>query len=460
MSPNSNSEKPINPNELLHIPKWVNEDYFLPILAKDVKNFDKIVNFTPIAATAPGENYTSIMIRVIVDILLKDGSQQKMSYILKTMLEADSGADVVNGMGLFPKEQQMYEVHIPQFVKLYKEAGLEIELAPKCLHVEATAELITLVQFLRAMRTWDLEDVERYIAHMWSPMEVFEEAMQVNQVDETEFNVLNHGDCWSNNIMFNYKDNGEIDRTIFIGKWGTPAQDLWYLITTSASLDIKIKEFDHFIQIYHERLAECLKLLNYSKVIPSLRDLHIMMLKYGFWGPLTATGVMVATLMPTDKDSNMKMMMAPGPEADALRYRTFSNPYYAKAMKKDDPEYEKILNFKPVAAIPPCENFTSVMLRIHFDLQMKDGSSKHKIYIFKTMLAEERSGKEGREGGIFDKELMMYQTYLPAYEELYRSAGAEVQLAPKCLLTDQRENGIHFVFEDLGVKKFKNASRA
>ncbi|XP_052846677.1 uncharacterized protein LOC128258807 isoform X2 [Drosophila gunungcola] len=410
MSPNSNSEKPINPNELLHIPKWVNEDYFLPILAKDVKNFDKIVNFTPIAATAPGENYTSIMIRVIVDILLKDGSQQKMSYILKTMLEADSGADVVNGMGLFPKEQQMYEVHIPQFVKLYKEAGLEIELAPKCLHVEATAELITLVfedlsrqnfknfdrlkgfdlahmtrvlrklaefhaasavsreingpydplysmsmfneqsrdlfktlgemrqvQFLRAMRTWDLEDVERYIAHMWSPMEVFEEAMQVNQVDETEFNVLNHGDCWSNNIMFNYKDNGEIDRTIFvdlqIGKWGTPAQDLWYLITTSASLDIKIKEFDHFIQIYHERLAECLKLLNYSKVIPSLRDLHIMMLKYGFWGPLTATGVMVATLMPTDKDSNMKMMMAPGPEADALRYRTFSNPYYAKAMK-------------------------------------------------------------------------------------------------------------------------------
>ncbi|XP_017008132.3 uncharacterized protein [Drosophila takahashii] len=417
MSPNSNSEKPINPNEHLHIPKWVNEDYFLPILQKDVEAFDKIVNFIPIAATAPGENYTSIMIRVIVDILLKDGSEQKLSYILKTMLEADSGADVVNGMGLFPKERKMYEVHIPQFVKLYKEAGLEIELAPKCLHVEATAELITLVfedlsrqhfknfdrlkgfdmphmrhvlrklaelhaasvvareingpydplysmsmyneqsrplfealgemrqvMFLKAMREWQLEGVERYIANMWSPVEVFEEALAINQVDETEFNVLNHGDCWSNNIMFNYKDNGEIDRTIFvdlqIGKWGTPAQDLWYLITTSASLDIKVKEFDHFIQIYHERLAECLKLLNYSKSIPTLRDLHIMMLKYGFWGPLTAMGVMVATLMPTDKDANMKMMMAPGPEADALRYRTFINPYYARAMKLLLPFFE------------------------------------------------------------------------------------------------------------------------
>ncbi|XP_017111274.1 uncharacterized protein LOC108135162 [Drosophila elegans] len=410
MSPNNDSEKPLNPNELLHIPKWVNEDYFLPILEKDVENFDKIVTLTPIAATAPGENYTSIMIRVIVDILLKDGSEQQVSYILKTMLEADSGADVVNGMGLFPKERKMYEVHIPQFVKLYKEAGLDIELAPKCLHVEATAELITLVfedlsrqnfknfdrlkgfdlahmrhvlrklaelhaasavarelngpydplysismyneksrdmfeslgklrqvQFHKAMRQWDLEDAERYISQLWSPSEVFERALLVNRVDENEFNVLNHGDCWSNNIMFNYKDNGEIDRTLFvdlqIGKWGSPAQDLWYLITTSASLEIKVKEFDHFIRIYHERLNECLKLLNYSKPIPSLKDLHIMMLKYGFWGPLTALGVMMATLMPTNKDANMKMLMATGPEADAVRYRTFINPYYANAMK-------------------------------------------------------------------------------------------------------------------------------
>ncbi|XP_041564996.1 uncharacterized protein LOC108143891 isoform X2 [Drosophila elegans] len=99
------------------------------------------------------------------------------------------------------------------------------------------------------------------------------------------------------------------------------------------------------------------------------------------------------------------------------------------------------------------------MLRIHMDLQIKEGSCKHKTYIFKTMLAEKRGGKEIREGGIFDKELMMYQTYLPGYEELYRSAGAEVQLAPKCLHTDQHENGIHLVFEDLGVKKFKNVDR-
>lgn len=418
MSPNNKSEdKPVNPNEGLHIPKWVNEDFFLPILEQDMEQFDKIVNFTPIAATSPGENYTSIMIRVIVDILLKDGSEEKVSYILKTMLEADSGADVVDSMGLFPKERMMYEVHIPQFVKLYKEAGLDVELAPKCLHVASNNDCITLVfedlrrqkfqnvdrlkgfdlphmrrvlqklaelhaasavareingpfdplycmsmyseasrplfeslgemrqvQFLKAMRTWDLDDIEKYISAIGSPTDFFNGALKVNQVDENEFNVLNHGDCWANNIMFNYKENGEIDRTLFvdlqIGKWGTPAQDLWYLITTSASLDIKVKEFDHFIYIYHERLAECLKSLNYSKPIPTLRDLHILMLKYGFWGLLTSMGVLVAILLPTDKDANMKMMMAPGPEADALRYKTFVNPYFVAAMKQLFPFFE------------------------------------------------------------------------------------------------------------------------
>ncbi|XP_020811615.1 uncharacterized protein LOC110186689 [Drosophila serrata] len=133
--------------------------------------------------------------------------------------------------------------------------------------------------------------------------------------------------------------------------------------------------------------------------------------------------------------------------------------YFEQVLQKDEPNYEKILSFNPVAAIPPGENFTSIMLRIHFDLQMKDGTTKHKTYIFKTMLAEERGGKEIREGGIFDKELMMYQTYLPAFEELYRAAGEQIQLAPKCLHTDQRENGIHFVFEDLGVKHFQNVDR-
>ncbi|XP_020811597.1 uncharacterized protein LOC110186672 [Drosophila serrata] len=403
--------KPISPNEHLVIPEWINEEYFLPILKKDVKDFDKIVNFTPIAATAPGENYTSIMVRILMDILVKDGSEKRISYILKTGLDTNKGGAMVDQMGLFPKEMEMYQTYIPQFVKLYKEAGLDIELAPKCVHYEEIKDRITLVfedlsrqnfrnidrlkgfdlphiscvlrklaelhaasavyrtvngpyderyynslfveenrelftslsesntaTFMKAVKEWDIPESERFIKEFPSDTDAFEEGIRLNKVDESEFNVLNHGDSWSNNIMFNYKANGEIDRTVFVdlqmAKWGSPAQDLWYMIVTSASLDIKVTEFDHFIQIYHNRLTECLQLLNYSKRIPTLRDLHVMMIRRGSWGIFTATGVMVATLMPSDKDSNMGNMMGEGPEAEAHRYKTYTNPYYVKAMRQ------------------------------------------------------------------------------------------------------------------------------
>ncbi|KAH8247193.1 hypothetical protein KR038_000010 [Drosophila bunnanda] len=410
--------KPINPNEHLAIPKWINEAYFVPILKKDVKGFDKIVNFSPIAATAPGENYTSIMVRIVMDILVKDGSEKRISYILKTGLDINKGGAMVQQMGLFPKEMEMYQTFIPQFVKLYKEAGLDIELAPKCVHYEETKDRITLVfedlsrqsfrnfdrlkgfdlphircvlrklaelhaasavyrtvngpyekryynsmfeeanreliismgeksnaAYFKAMREWGIPDIERYIKTFPSTAEGFEEGLRLNKVDESDFNVLNHGDSWSNNIMFNYRDNGEIDRTIFVdlqmAKWGSPAQDLWYMIVTSASLDIKVTEFDLFIQIYHQRLTECLQLLNYSKRIPTLRDLHVMMIRYGTWGMFTATGVMVATLMPSDKESNIEQFTAEGPEAEAHRYKTYTNSYYVKAMRQLLPFFDR-----------------------------------------------------------------------------------------------------------------------
>lgn len=64
-----NSTK-FNPNLHLDIPKWINEKYFENILKNDVANFKKILKFSTIPATPPGENYTSIMLRIKMDIEL------------------------------------------------------------------------------------------------------------------------------------------------------------------------------------------------------------------------------------------------------------------------------------------------------------------------------------------------------------------------------------------------------
>ncbi|XP_017052855.1 uncharacterized protein LOC108096016 [Drosophila ficusphila] len=133
--------------------------------------------------------------------------------------------------------------------------------------------------------------------------------------------------------------------------------------------------------------------------------------------------------------------------------------YFESVLAKDEPDHAKVLQFNVVAAIPPGENFTSTMLRAYIKMEMKDKSVKTKTYIFKTMLPQERGGNDIAEFGLFPKEATMYETYIPAFEALYKDVGWDIQLAPKCLLTEEREGDIHFIFEDLCVKRFKNMDR-
>lgn len=144
--------------------------------------------------------------------------------------------------------------------------------------------------FLKTMPLWNLSapDTNKYTQALPSAVDYCHENRFTCQIKDNDFNVLNHGDCRSNNVMFHYTPEGQIEETIFIdfqmSKWGSPSQDLWYLIVTSAALDIQTREFDHFIQIYHERLLECLKALKYGKRLPTLRDCHSMMIRDAFWG--------------------------------------------------------------------------------------------------------------------------------------------------------------------------------
>lgn len=54
-----------------YIPNWINSDYFLPILKRHETEFSRILEFSKERATIPGENYCSIMIRVLMKVLLK-----------------------------------------------------------------------------------------------------------------------------------------------------------------------------------------------------------------------------------------------------------------------------------------------------------------------------------------------------------------------------------------------------
>lgn len=61
----------INPNENLQIPEWINAEYFHDIVKKDEPDCVAIKTFTPTAAIPPGENFTSVMLRLHMDLEMK-----------------------------------------------------------------------------------------------------------------------------------------------------------------------------------------------------------------------------------------------------------------------------------------------------------------------------------------------------------------------------------------------------
>lgn len=106
-----------------------------------------------------------------------------------------------------------------------------------------------------------------------------------------EFNVLNHGDCWNFNIMFHYDAFGKIKETLFVdfqvGKYGSPANDLYYLILSSAAPDIKINKFDYLVRYYFDNLIENLKLLQYHRPLPKLKNIQAALFRNGLAGKST-----------------------------------------------------------------------------------------------------------------------------------------------------------------------------
>ncbi|XP_073838091.1 uncharacterized protein isoform X2 [Musca autumnalis] len=159
-----------------------------------------------------------------------------------------------------------------------------------------------------------------------------DELWKATKVDDSEFNVLNHCDLWSNNVMFQYADDGQLLDICFVDlgnpKYGSPAQDLIYFILSSLQADIKIKQFDHLIQYYHEHLVENLELLKYTKAKPTLRELHMLLHKYRIWGHCTTVGVLAISLLESTELSTLDKLMGDCDDGDKFKLMMFTNKRY------------------------------------------------------------------------------------------------------------------------------------
>lgn len=116
--------------------------------------------------------------------------------------------------------------------------------------------------------------------------------------------------------------------------YATPAIDLLYFLIMSASVDVQVPKFDHFIKFYHSHLATSLQKLEYSEVIPTLKDIQRDILDKSFLGSMLMVEGVTTIVMDSDYDYLIKFMGEPGEEGDSVRQIIFQNKLYVNIIEK------------------------------------------------------------------------------------------------------------------------------
>lgn len=101
--------------------------------------------------------------------------------------------------------------------------------------------------------------------------------------DNTDFNVLNHGDLWSKNILFRYDKNDKpIDVKFFdfqLVNFGSPGYDLNYFSLSSLSEETRDNDWKELLGTYHDMLVKTLEAMKYESNMPTLDDVINQTLK-------------------------------------------------------------------------------------------------------------------------------------------------------------------------------------
>lgn len=151
------------------------------------------------------------------------------------------------------------------------------------------------------------------------------------------FGVMNHGDCWNNNMMYRYgvdkkKPNEMCLIDWQITQWCSPAMDLSHYIFSSTEKELRDEHYDDLLRVYYESLSVLLRRLGSdSEKLFKFSDLQDQLRKFGRYGLIMSPMViMISMAKPEDI-----------PDMDQIAEDQQNEDNYDGMKKTDDLGYKK-----------------------------------------------------------------------------------------------------------------------
>jgi thiamine kinase-like enzyme len=378
------------PEENKGPPNWINVEF----IDKSLKHEYEINSIHVEDAVAAGENYATVVYRVIVDT-----TTWPLSLILKCVPESEFRAKFLRDGKLMEREIKMFEKTLqmlrgslaspkyPHFYNAVQDGGrdtlvvkdmrplgyttrprkLGLDAAHLRLVIKEIAHLHGLSIALRIQQpdVFKTEIQDFYVENMYAEENreqssmflgmtlgnlaqaiennlpfrfyriskimkhisehVFDELKNViilpNDEEELEKRVLvlNHGDCWSNNMLFKYEEGNDepleccmID--FQLSRCGAPVQDLMYLFYSSTTQETRRKHMNELLQFYLDETLRVIKAKGIenagSKFYKNIGELRNDMKKNEIFGFVIPCFVLPGVIAESDAIPDLDELMS------------------------------------------------------------------------------------------------------------------------------------------------------
>ncbi|CAH1401301.1 unnamed protein product [Nezara viridula] len=322
---------------------------------------EKIIELAEASATEPGENFTSTVLRMRAKVLLESGRVINKTYILKRTTpfgghghlfhaETKIYINVLKQMSYLMDEYGDTEeplwcqlIHHEPYTSMLLEdlqgkgyklvnRRIGLDLVHGIQAIRALGKFHALAKVLEergiismkdykpyhgmdmnVVRAWTYPAVQNLIRGIrnWGPEwndvaakldlsveEFFENVCKPLEVEKSDFKVLNHGDCWSNNILFKYDWRLNPVSVRFIDfqypNYSSPLIDVSHFLYISMQPSVRRHSYNKLIENYHESLISNLTKYDYEGPRPSIDDVFRVMDRiscfwmyiYASWYPL------------------------------------------------------------------------------------------------------------------------------------------------------------------------------
>ncbi|GLH16796.1 Uncharacterized protein GBIM_21080 [Gryllus bimaculatus] len=324
----------------IEVPSWLNKELIQQAIRNSGQESLRLEKMAVQRGSAPGDNYASIIYRV--KATLSDGSER--SLLVKGPPAGELMASEMAESGLFAIETNMLANIVPRIEGVLEEVapGRYGAFAARC-PLGGTAPVHHLSLLWMALRALPLP--RRVATHfsqrspnwplilreplgdgapaasspfveaglqsaadacrLWPGFEAYADALEkyknpeqikklVDMFDTKNdgFNVVVHGDFWTNNMMFRYEDGIPVDIRFVdyqISNVCSPAIDILYFLNTSLSDNVSEHHQDLLIREYHAEFQEVMGLLGLKA--PSLQELLADLDRHGLYAVYSSTCV-------------------------------------------------------------------------------------------------------------------------------------------------------------------------